>query len=771
MNTNDFYKQLMSEYSFDSEKIKENAKKGKFARQKAIPMYIGMAAAAAVCTVAVGSAVAIGLNSRGGVELVSSEGRAWLPADERISKALEDIARNENSTEQREVLVSFAAGYSPEEVRNILTVYSNVSVRQIYFADGTKAVGENEVEAAFAGTNTMTGAVIKCEGALMKTLESDPRVLTVEEITEADLDVITPINNAAADTIEVTASDDIVPVPEFTPAVEETAQTKEPVQSDEENDGTEELDESEDGLDGTEEESEESTEQTQTAESAETESAVSEETVSTENEPATVPSEEVASPTVDETEQPTESVEEGQQEVVEPLPDMIPAGVVLPENPDVFSYDTFIYAENAFFLNDSVFFAKLENKIALYSYENGTESLVASEECEDAKICWVSEKGGRLMVSALGENGKRSKLFMVDANNGIITDLCAEDAVMDGTLAGVGYNESANILAINIKEEGKYYVCSAHLRDYSQIEYLSTCFESKARVTLLAANGNSIYVAATEGALTQIFRCDIAGSGYELIKTYDNSPAITKNLAFTHAVFAPSEYAVTGNIEIFDPVSESFIKTDFFNETLTFGSASHSFCASGESYSIRNGAVYAEESADIYAKIDYKKSGSAYFTAAVSSGKIKITKSAYGNTSGIVFGEFTDSAARELRTAADNAIALTNALALGKCSDCGIYSQTMLVETIKACFAQNAADSLKERCGISELGALRYNGTSLDMMRVCDTALVISAQNDTSAHGTLYIRKGTFCSKGGWLAYEVEFAKENGRWKMNTVIG
>ena len=37
MNKNEFYKQLMSEYSFDADKIRENAKRGKNARQKLQP--------------------------------------------------------------------------------------------------------------------------------------------------------------------------------------------------------------------------------------------------------------------------------------------------------------------------------------------------------------------------------------------------------------------------------------------------------------------------------------------------------------------------------------------------------------------------------------------------------------------------------------------------------------------------------------------------------------------------------------------------------------
>ena len=50
MNRNEFYKQLMSEYTFDADKVRENAKRGK-KRQKLTPLYVGMSAAAAAMVV------------------------------------------------------------------------------------------------------------------------------------------------------------------------------------------------------------------------------------------------------------------------------------------------------------------------------------------------------------------------------------------------------------------------------------------------------------------------------------------------------------------------------------------------------------------------------------------------------------------------------------------------------------------------------------------------------------------------------------------------
>lgn len=754
MNRNDFYRQLMSEYSFDSEKIKSNARKGRFARQKAIPLYVGITAAAAVCTVVVGTAVAVFVGGRDGVSLVTSEGRAWLSADERLSRALEDIQRNENSTERREVLVSFTAAYSPAQAREILTGYSgSVLVKQVYFDDGTKAVGEDAVRAAFSGSKLITGAVINCEGALMKTIEGDIRVLTVEEITDADLSVITPINSTGSESVDVPAPDDVTPIPDYTPAPDANGAA-----ADDPDDGTvEDTFETTDGTDGTEE-SAESTEQAGTADNEESFDAPETSEPAVTEPPVTQPPA---------TEQP---VQEQPDAVVPAQPDRLPDGVTLPENPEKFAYDAYIEADSAFFLTDNVFFVKAGDEIALYSYENGTESLIASESCKDAKICWISGQGGRLMVSAVGDEGRRSRLLMADAESGEITDLHAEDAVMDGTLAGVGYNESADILVMNIREQGVYYVCTARLNGGTQPEYIATCFESQAKVVPLAAQGGSVYLAVTDGQLTQIYRCGIAGGTAQLIKTFDSSPVISKNLAFTHAVFAPSELAVTGFTEIFDPATESFIRTDLFNETVSFGAAAHSFYAGGSCYTISGGAISATEALSELAKIEYRKSGSALYAAAVSGGRVRITESAYGKT-GIVLGERADVAPVELRTAADTAIALNNALALGTCSESGIYSQETLLSAINACYSKSAAARLKERCGISEYGALRYNGTSLAAVRVVDTSLVIDGSDGASAQGTLYIRAGSYCGKSGWYAYAVSFVKENGSWKLDCILG
>ena len=101
MNKNDFYKQLMSEYSFDCEKIKSNAKKGRFAKQRAIPMYVGMTAAAAVLVVAVGTTVMTAVRNNTPIDsgvVLSDSNDSVLTPNERFVKALDELRKMPKAT-------------------------------------------------------------------------------------------------------------------------------------------------------------------------------------------------------------------------------------------------------------------------------------------------------------------------------------------------------------------------------------------------------------------------------------------------------------------------------------------------------------------------------------------------------------------------------------------------------------------------------------------------------------------------------------------------
>ncbi|MDE7399216.1 MAG: hypothetical protein K2N06_06775 [Oscillospiraceae bacterium] len=200
MNKHDFYKEIMSEYTFDKDKILSNAKKGKFAGRKPLPLYIGMTAAAAALVVAVGTAAFSLTNHRGAV--YNGGNLAALDDKQRVDKAKTEADQNANSVELYDVMVSFNGALSPAEVQNVLTAYSDSSipVKLLFLADGSKAVGGEQVGAVFeSGNGSITGAIINCPGRLMKSLMNDSRVVLAEIATQEDfnsaLPITTPIGN------------------------------------------------------------------------------------------------------------------------------------------------------------------------------------------------------------------------------------------------------------------------------------------------------------------------------------------------------------------------------------------------------------------------------------------------------------------------------------------------------------------------------------------------------------------------------------------------
>jgi hypothetical protein len=410
--------------------------------------------------------------------------------------------------------------------------------------------------------------------------------------------------------------------------------------------------------------------------------------------------------------------------------------------------------------------------VALYSFDGSSEKLLVKEECADAKLCWISENGGRLILSGVDNSGKRSRLLFVNADSESITDLRAEDFVMEGTITSVGYNEEAAIMAVVVKEDGVYYVCTLDYDEIGEPRYNDCCFESTAKVSLLAAKSGYVYLAVNDGALTQIFRVGKDGYDTALLKTYDTEPKLSKNLAFTHGVIAPSEDAVIGFVEIFDPQTESFIATDYFDAAINFGASRHSFTANGNVYTVSGGSLSASGGVSVIGKIEYRRSLSSLYAASASDGRVKITTSAYtskAKSSQLSYGDLTDSASAEIREAVNGAIGVNNALALGKCAESGISSSAALTQCINAYYSEAASAKLKSRCGVSETGAFKYTDGGLTAISVSDTVLTASVNGDT-ASGVLYVRAGTFNSKTAYVSYNISLVKENGIWKVNSII-
>ncbi len=714
MKRRDFYKEIMSEYSFDKDKILANAKKGKFAGRKNLPMYIGMTAAAAAVVVAVGTA-SVMLNSRQGAQYIGGSTLTALSDEERMKRAMEEIRRNENSDELHDVLVTFTRPLAPSQVQSVLTQYSdgNVPVKILYMADGDRAVGSEAVGEVFSdGRDAINGAVINCAGYLMSKIKSSDFVYEVEIVTDED------IASDVAPMKPVTENPDNSGNPDGNidnPAVS----TSEPVgvggdidnTSDPDVDNSNESSESSDVSDGESSESSNSSE-------------------------------------------PDVPDNPGGETVPEPS---VLDNVKLPQGKEGFSYITDdIGAQRAYFLNENVFYVKSADAVSLYKWDGVSESLAVRQAVSDAKVFWASENGSRLMITGV-ENGVRSKMYIVDAGNCTITDMHAENMVLNGSIADAAYNENSDLLAADILEDGTHYLYTANLSGYFTAN--EQCIASGTNIQLLAQDRGTLYYSDFYNGITEIYKYN---GDYVKITELSDAYAAAPNSAFTHAVMAGS----SGQF-IFDPVTETLIPVQSANAP-AFGVSSHSFSLDGEHYTISDGKINSGAAFSEIAKIDFKRSFSQQYIAVVSNGSVRIISGCYTSAarSSAQFVSPVQSASEKARTAVNSALGTLNALALNKCSDSGINSAEKLNAVIDACFSKQAAAELKTRCTVSTTGGLAYTNGGLSAVNIQDTVLVMDGLS-----GTLYVKAGTFDGKTAYFAYEVKLVEENGSLKFDTILG
>lgn len=686
MNKRDFYKELMSEYAFDKDKILNNAKKGKYAGKKPLPLYIGMTAAAAALVVAVGTAT-FSLTGHNKGAVYSGGDLAALSDKQRIDKAKIDADENENSAMPVDVLVSFNSTLSPAEVQNVLTAYSNTSVpvKMLFLEDGSKAVGSEQVGAVFeSGNGAITGAIINCPGHLMKSLMTNQHVLLAEIASAEDFNSATPIS-PVGDVINVDNSDNS--------GNGDSNNSNNPP----------DIDVSGGGIDG-------------------------------DNSNVDVPD----NPVVD-----VPIVVPQNTEI------KLPMGVNLPNGHSAgFSYITDdLGAERVYFLNEDVFYVKTASSVRLYKWNGESETLVVSQNIEDAHVCWISENGSRLMVIGK-DNGIRRKMFIVDAYNCTINDMSVESFVGEGTIASAAYNENDDVLAVNVFDGVAYSLYTAHLNGYQAAD-AETLFMDGANVNILGELNGTVYFSDSANGKTTIYK----GNG-NVVSELEGVYSANVNSAFTHAVMSCGS-----SNTIFDPATESLIPT---SANTTFGVSLHTCTIDGEYYKVEGGVlVKIDKSVANAAKIDFKRSFSSTYTALVSNGSVRIVPSVYNSANkGAVLEQPTEYSTEELRTALNLGAGVQNAIATNKCAEAGLDTEEKLFEAINECFTKSAGDTLKS---LSASGSL----TTIDLS---EAVLVISENNEQNAEGTLYVKVGTFDGKSGYFTHHVKFAKERGCFRLDCVI-
>lgn len=749
MNRNEFYKQLMSEYTFDADKVRENAKRGK-KRQKLTPLYVGMSAAAAAMVVTVGTIAMTNLGRNDGVSLTDT-GLTTLSASDRLSHALQQLEQERESSESKDFLVTFAQPLTPAQAQSVLTAGGNIPVKQLYLSDGSRVSDADSIGGIFTGggDQRITGAAVYCSGSFAAELQDNPEVFLIEVMEASDFENAAPVDIAEISTGEVT-----LPPTEVT---EPGAVNPVPV-----------TDVSGSSEDGTVEPTEDSAEMDGTAEPEPTSEPTEEDEGLPTEEQTTIPEESTTVPTTPDS---TASSPENSAEPEEHVPS-VPAGVNLPADIPTESYNSYISADSAFFISSDVFLVKDSQGISLYRYEGQSETLICSEPLEDAKITWVSEDRRQLMMTGIGDFGSRSRTLLISADSESITDLSTEDIIMSGALTGFGYNESSRLLSLCYKEDGVYYISAARLDTDNTLDYIGTPVESEDKLALAASYGETIYYTETSSGKTQIYCADAASGSGRLVHSFSSAPKLTRNLAFTHAVFTPDDSSVIGFTEIFDPESGNLIPVT--GSSVSFGASRHSFLDGDGCYVISGGRASADGAIQSLAQIEYRRSGSDKWCAYVSGGMVRVTGSTYSaaNIGGLLtFSDITANAPAELNSALRGAIGVNNALALGECVDSGITDNKSLIDCIGAFYSANASQKLMTRCGVSPYGALSYSTGGLSGIDAASVQLVISERTADSASGMMYVECGTF---GGRIAYRstaVTFVKENGSWKLDCIVG
>ena len=181
MNTNEFYKELMNEYSFDYEKIRKAAMgksvQAKKSRLKAVWLSVAGAAAAIAITF---SSVAL-LNTGSPVSVAPTTS---VSAEDRFRMAMEAYNKAEENTEDVFLYVTFRDTVTPEEMQSILAKADskgNIRVTEVYLTDGTKVKGSEDITALFdENAKDITAVKVYCPGNFLRKVTALRDVYLVE---------------------------------------------------------------------------------------------------------------------------------------------------------------------------------------------------------------------------------------------------------------------------------------------------------------------------------------------------------------------------------------------------------------------------------------------------------------------------------------------------------------------------------------------------------------------------------------------------------------
>ena len=183
MNTNEFYKELISEYSFDHEKIKKAAM-GKSVRSdkkrsRLRTAFVSAAGVAAALAVTVGGVALTRMGNPVEVAPASS-----VSVEERFIMAMDAYNNADSNTEEVFLYVTFKENETPEDMRAILAKADgngNIRVTEVYLSDGSAVSGSDNIAELFdSNEKNITAVKVYCPGNFLKILTRLDGVYLVE---------------------------------------------------------------------------------------------------------------------------------------------------------------------------------------------------------------------------------------------------------------------------------------------------------------------------------------------------------------------------------------------------------------------------------------------------------------------------------------------------------------------------------------------------------------------------------------------------------------
>ncbi len=181
MNEKDFYKQLMSEYSFNHDKIKKAAM-GKItepAKKRSPIKWISVACAAAAIALTVGTVAIMAPGNPVSVTPANS-----VSVEDRFKLALEAYEKADLNTEEEFLYVTFMNKKTPTDMQTILAradATGEIKVIEVYLAGREAVSGNANIKELFSlDEENIVAVKIRCPGNFIKRLTDDRDVYLVE---------------------------------------------------------------------------------------------------------------------------------------------------------------------------------------------------------------------------------------------------------------------------------------------------------------------------------------------------------------------------------------------------------------------------------------------------------------------------------------------------------------------------------------------------------------------------------------------------------------